>query len=117
MDAVKRRVLIVEDNRDAREMFRMMLELGGHDVLEAEDGCAGLEMLKSEMPVSAFIDVGLPGLDGYEIARRFRCESDIATSDEPVAPGHACKRVCSWRSRLRTADALEPRGGAGSITI
>ena len=74
--AVKRRVLIVEDNRDAREMFRMMLELDGHEVLEAEEGCSGLQLLKTELPDVAFIDVGLPGLDGYEIARRFRCECD-----------------------------------------
>jgi signal transduction histidine kinase/FixJ family two-component response regulator len=114
VDAVKRRVLIVEDNRDAREMFRMMLELDGHDVLEAEDGCAGLEMLKSEMPDIAFIDVGLPGLDGYEIARRFRCESDIATSDEPVAPDHACKRVLLVAlTGYGTPDALERSRRAG----
>jgi signal transduction histidine kinase/ActR/RegA family two-component response regulator len=75
LDTMRRRVLIVEDNRDAREMFRMMLELSGHQVLEAEEGCRGLELLKSELPDIAFIDVGLPGLDGYEIARRFRCES------------------------------------------
>jgi len=70
-----RRVLIVEDNRDARDMFRIMLELSGHEVLEAEEGCLGLRMLDSERPDIAFIDVGLPGLDGYEIARRFRRDS------------------------------------------
>jgi len=74
--AVQRRVLIVEDNRDAREMFRMMLELDGHQVIEAEEGYAGLQLLRAQAPDVAFIDVGLPGLDGYEIARRFRCESD-----------------------------------------
>jgi PAS domain S-box-containing protein len=74
-----RRVLIIEDNRDAREMFRMMLELTGHEVLEAADGLAGLELLKAKRPDVAVIDVGLPGLNGYEIARRFRAEPD---SDE-----------------------------------
>ena len=69
-----RRVLIIEDNRDAREMFRMMLELAGHEVLEAEDGVKGLEMLKAARPDIAVIDVGLPGLNGYEIANRFRAE-------------------------------------------
>ena len=69
---VHRRVLIIEDNRDAREMFRMMLELEGHEVLEAEEGWAGLRMLASEPLDVAFIDVGLPGLDGYEVARRYR---------------------------------------------
>ena len=69
-----RRVLVIEDNPDAREMFRMMLELAGHEVLEAGDGLEGLEMLKAQRPDVAVIDVGLPGLNGYEIARRFRQE-------------------------------------------
>ena len=71
-----RRVLIIEDNHDAREMFRIMLELAGHQVLEAEEGVGGLELLKTARPDVAVIDVGLPGLNGYEIARRFREESD-----------------------------------------
>jgi signal transduction histidine kinase/ActR/RegA family two-component response regulator len=70
----RRRVLIIEDNRDAREMFRIMLELSGHEVLEAEEGLSGLELLKSKRPDVAVIDVGLPGLNGYEVARRFREE-------------------------------------------
>ena len=73
-----RRVLIIEDNRDAREMFRMMLELSGHEVLEAEEGLSGLALLKTARPDVAVIDVGLPGLNGYEIARRFRQEAPDA---------------------------------------
>jgi signal transduction histidine kinase/CheY-like chemotaxis protein len=69
-----RRVLLIEDNRDARETFRMMLELAGHQVLEAEEGREGLELLKTELPDIAVIDVGLPGLDGYQIASSFRKE-------------------------------------------
>ena len=75
-DVSSRRVLIIEDNRDAREMFRIMLELSGHEVLEAEEGLSGLELLKSKRPDVAVIDVGLPGLNGYEVARRFREEPD-----------------------------------------
>jgi CheY-like chemotaxis protein len=67
-----KRVLLIEDNRDAREMFRLMLELSGHEVLEAGEGLKGLELLTTEHPDVAVVDVGLPGLDGYEIARRFR---------------------------------------------
>ena len=74
--ACSRRVLLIEDNRDAREMFRIMLELSGHEVIEAEEGLSGLEMLKSLRPDVAVIDVGLPGLNGYEVARRFREEPD-----------------------------------------
>jgi signal transduction histidine kinase len=69
-----RRVLVIEDNRDARETFRMMLELAGHQVIEADEGHRGLELLKTELPDVAVIDVGLPGLDGYQIASRFRKE-------------------------------------------
>jgi signal transduction histidine kinase/ActR/RegA family two-component response regulator len=112
--AVKRRVLIIEDNRDAREMFRMMLELDGHDVLEAEEGCAGLQLLRSEQPDVAFIDVGLPGLDGYEIARRFRCESDATTAEMPSASAHPCKRALLVAlTGYGTPDALERSRCAG----
>ena len=67
-----RRVLIVEDSRDAREMFRMLLELAGHRVFEAADGVDGLRLLETEHPEVAIIDIGLPGIDGYEVARRMR---------------------------------------------
>ena len=72
--ATPRRVLLIEDNRDARETFRLMLELAGHQVLEADEGRRGLELLRTELPDVAVIDVGLPGLDGYQIASRFRKE-------------------------------------------
>ncbi|MGH8291376.1 MAG: ATP-binding protein [Steroidobacteraceae bacterium] len=74
LKTLPRRVLLIEDNRDARETFRMMLELAGHDVMEAEEGHRGLELLKTELPDIAVIDVGLPGLDGYQIASSFRKE-------------------------------------------
>jgi two-component system, sensor histidine kinase len=70
--ALPRRVLLIEDNRDARTMFRLMLELAGHSVLEAADGVHALRMLETEHPDVAIIDIGLPGIDGYEVARRMR---------------------------------------------
>lgn len=72
----KRRVLIVEDNQDAGEMYRILIELAGHEVMLAENGARGLELLKSARPDIALVDIGLPGMDGYEIARRFRAEPD-----------------------------------------
>jgi CheY-like chemotaxis protein len=68
----RRRVLIVEDHDDARESLRLMLELAGHDVETAGDGPSGLETLLSYRPDVALIDVGLPGIDGYDVARRAR---------------------------------------------
>jgi signal transduction histidine kinase/ActR/RegA family two-component response regulator len=67
-----RRVLVVEDNADAREVLVAALRLDGHEVHEASDGHAGLEAALRLVPDVALIDVGLPGLDGYEVVRRLR---------------------------------------------
>ena len=67
-----RRVLIVEDNADSRAMLHAMLELWGHEVHEAADGESGLDRVTAIRPEIALIDVGLPGLDGYEVARQIR---------------------------------------------
>ena len=67
-----RRVLIVEDNDDAREMLHAALSLSGHFVSEAPDGATGLQVAAREPPDVALIDIGLPDMDGYEVARRLR---------------------------------------------
>jgi signal transduction histidine kinase/CheY-like chemotaxis protein len=70
-----RRVLLVDDNHDSREMYRAVLLAHGHDVCEAADGEHALAMLeRGAGPLDvAFIDIGLPGgMDGYELARRIR---------------------------------------------
>ena len=74
-----RRILVVEDNPDAREMLCVVLAHEGHDVHEAADGPTGLDAAASCCPDVALIDVGLPGLDGYEVARRIRA----STAGEP----------------------------------
>lgn len=68
----RRRVLIVEDNADAREALRTILELSGHEIYEAADGPGGVEQALALKPDMALIDIGLPSLDGYEVARRIR---------------------------------------------
>ena len=67
-------VLVVEDNDDAREMMRHLLLLAGHTVREASDGSMGLAMALDAPPDVAIIDVGLPELDGFEVARRLRAD-------------------------------------------
>jgi PAS domain S-box-containing protein len=71
----RRRILLVEDNLDAREMLGELLRRGGHEVHEAADGAQGLESALRNRPDIALVDIGLPGLDGYEVARRIRAES------------------------------------------
>ena len=75
---VRRRVLIVEDNDDARQMLRHLLERAGHEVHEAADGRDGLDRSLSLRPDAAVIDIGLPRLDGYEVARRIRAAGQAA---------------------------------------
>jgi CheY-like chemotaxis protein len=67
-----RRIVIVEDNEDARHMFKALLELASHEVHDAADGPAGIELVGAVEPDIAFVDIGLPGVDGYEVARRLR---------------------------------------------
>ena len=75
--AVRARVLVVEDNADAAEGLRMLLELAGHEVLVAHDGAAALEKARNEEPDLMLVDIGLPGIDGYEVARRIRREPSL----------------------------------------
>ena len=70
--ASPRRILIVEDSRDSRDMLRLLLEHAGHEVHEAVDGPSGVAAILSIRPDIALVDVGLPGLDGYELARQVR---------------------------------------------
>jgi PAS domain S-box-containing protein len=66
------RVLVIEDNPDAAESFRTLLELEGHEARVACNGIEALEIAAAFVPDVAFLDIGLPGLDGYAVARRLR---------------------------------------------
>ena len=70
--APHRRILLIEDSQDARAMLRQYLAQLGHEVLEAEDGPAGLEAARRHRPEVAIVDIGLPGLNGYEVGRQIR---------------------------------------------
>jgi CheY-like chemotaxis protein len=70
--AIRRRVLIIEDNDDARQMLRHLLDRAGHEVHESAEGTDGLARALALSPDAVIVDIGLPGLDGYSIARRLR---------------------------------------------
>jgi two-component system CheB/CheR fusion protein len=67
-----RRVLVVDDNADAAQSLALLLELGGHDVRVVHDGLAALKTAEPFRPEVVFLDIGLPEMDGYEVARRLR---------------------------------------------
>ena len=69
---LKRRLLVVDDNKDAAESMSMLLEMWGHDVAYAYDGPTALETAEQWQPEAVFLDIGLPGMDGYEVAERLR---------------------------------------------
>jgi signal transduction histidine kinase len=70
--AVPRRILVVDDNLDAQQGLTMLLELEGHHVVTASDGAQGLELAAHHKPDVALLDIGMPIMDGYELARRIR---------------------------------------------
>jgi signal transduction histidine kinase/CheY-like chemotaxis protein len=70
--ARRRRVVVVEDNPDIRETLCMLLHLWGHEVAIANDGRSGVDRVLEERPDVALIDVGLPGMNGYDVARAIR---------------------------------------------
>ena len=67
-------VLLIEDNEDGREMMATMLAAHGYPVFQAGDGLAGVAAAAAHRPDAARVDIGLPGIEGYEVARRLRAD-------------------------------------------
>jgi len=72
--SIGKRVLVVEDNADSRATLEHLLRFDGFEVLSAADGVAGLEAIRREQPDVALLDIGLPGMSGYDIAKQVRAE-------------------------------------------
>ena len=110
--AAPRRVLIVDDNEDAAELMGEALQLAGHTVQIAHDGARGLELAAEFDPDCVMLDIGLPTIDGYDVARRIR-DSDgdrrrtliAITGYGRTATSAARSRPAStatWSSRCRS---------------
>jgi PAS domain S-box-containing protein len=92
------RLLVVDDNRDAADSLAVLLRLQGHEVRVAHGGPAALEMTKGYAPDMVFLDIGMPGMDGYEVARRMR----------PLLGGVVLVALTGWgtqEDRRRSAEA------------
>jgi CheY-like chemotaxis protein len=66
------RVLVVEDNQDVRESLCSLIEVWGHECLTAPDGLAGVDLALSWRPHAAFVDLGLPRMNGLDVGERVR---------------------------------------------
>lgn len=133
------RVLVVDDNRDAAETTAMYLQLAGHEVKTVGDGPQALASAPVYAPDVVVLDIGLPGLDGYEVARRLRRlpqterallialtgygqASDQRQAEEagfdahyvkPTDPGMLAARIRAWREATAAPQAVEPGLAAG----
>ncbi|HEX9241672.1 MAG TPA: ATP-binding protein [Anaeromyxobacter sp.] len=85
----RHRVLVVEDNHDAAETLREMLQLWDHEVEVAHDGRGGVERARAFLPDVVLCDIGLPGMDGYAVARAIRADPALASTYLVAVTGYA----------------------------
>ena len=74
-----RRVMVVDDNLDSADTMAELIRIWGHEVRTANDGPSAIECARGFRPQVVLLDVGLPGMDGYELARRLRAEGLAGT--------------------------------------
>lgn len=84
-----KRVLVIDDNKDAADSIRMLLEMEGHSACCAYDGKDGLELARSFRPELVLVDIGLPGMTGYEVARCFRKQQPVPDCKLVAITGYA----------------------------
>jgi PAS domain S-box-containing protein len=84
-----RRVLVIEDNLDASDTLQIALTLNGHEVKVAHDGTHGLELAAAFEPDIVICDIGLPGMDGYDVARAFRRHQTLRDTFLVALSGYA----------------------------
>jgi CheY-like chemotaxis protein len=128
--AVRRRILIVDDNEDAAEWLATLLNISGHETHVAHDGLAAIEAAQRVRPDVVLLDIGLPGVDGYEACRRIReqpwgkdlllvaltgwgQEEDRRKSKEAGFDTHLVKPVDD-EVLAKLLASLPPRGEAGA---
>lgn len=88
LQAATMRVLIVDDNRDAAETLQLLLEGAGHQVLVAHSAFDALAIARTSLPDVLFLDIGLPDMDGYELARRLRALPETARATLIAVTGY-----------------------------
>jgi CheY-like chemotaxis protein len=122
-----RRVLVVDDNKDAVDSLTLLLTISGQTVASAADGIEALRQVEAFRPDVVILDIGLPGLNGYEVARRIRAtpgcerlvlvaltgwgqEDDRRRTEEAGFDHHLVKPVDFDELKVLLADLRPPRG-------
>jgi CheY-like chemotaxis protein len=86
-----RRILVADDNRDTADSLAMILRSWGYEPLVAYDGLTALRIGQKEQPAAAVLDLGLPGMDGYQLAQNLRRESGLETIPLIAVTGYTWK--------------------------
>lgn len=86
---VEQHVLVIEDSASVRRLIEVCLRVLGVEVSSASDGVEGLEAIKGTRPDAVVLDIGLPGLDGWEVLRQLRDDQDTASIKVLVLTAHA----------------------------
>ena len=74
------KILLIEDNEQNRHLVTVLLEKNGYQVVAAPDGPAGIDLAEKERPALVLLDIQLPGMDGYAVARALRENSSLAST-------------------------------------
>jgi|TARA_B100000315_G_C14559629_1_gene579864 CheY-like chemotaxis protein len=97
---VSKKILIVEDNEMNRDMLSRRLARKGYEVILAEDGAAGLDMMKNEQPDLVLMDMGLPVMDGWTATAKAKANPNLATIPVIALTAHALEE-----DRIRAMEA------------
>jgi two-component system CheB/CheR fusion protein len=89
MHVKPRRILVIEDNLDGAQAMKDLLELSGHEVVLAHDGIDGVAQAREHHPEVILCDIGLPGMDGYQVAREIRADASIGEPMLVALTGYA----------------------------
>jgi len=85
------KILVVEDNQDNRELVVKVLKINGYHVIEAVDGQEAIEKTRAENPDLILMDLFIPKIDGYEVARRLKRDIDLKSIPIIALTAHAMK--------------------------
>lgn len=88
---IKRKILIVEDNQDSRELFIKILKNKGYDLIEAVDGEEAIEKALKEKPNLILLDISIPKIDGYEVTKRLKSLEEFQDIPIVALTAHAMK--------------------------
>ena len=108
-----RRVLVIEDNVDAAESLREVLLFGGHEVEVAYNGPQGIAKAKEFRPDVVLCDIGLPGMDGLDVARAFKSDETLRGSFLVALSGYAlpedlqCAQAAGFETHLAKPSSIE----------